>query len=354
METQPRIGIRKRWIRVEGVIASDLMKNLIVVGGLMLGLGFAIGWVAKPVPVVKEAAAANAAAQRQASPSTVTKEAEPLVQGKRSEREPAAPKNPHGVTDEQMAQAKKMQGEMVKQMTKRMRTKFEQQIEKLAVSLNLTEDQKKKLTTWLDERMKKLDGMDFEKPESMGEVTGMVKTLNNKALQEELAPLLSEEQKVALKDFTEKEHRVKVDNTALKNLSKIQSVIELEEGQRDQVYEILAAGADASVRTQNDNPDPSSIFMEGMGMDMDPYDLGLQQAMTESVGDPMEFSKKGAGQKDMAKRLREAFDKKIDAKVEALKPVLNEKQLDQYRTELKTKGMGVYGPMLMGMDGAPD
>ena len=52
----------------------------------------------------------------------------------------------------------------------------------------------------------------------------------------------------------------------------------------------------------------------------------------------------------MEKRLREAFDKRIEAKVEALKPVLNQKQLDQYRTELKTKGMGIYGPMLMGME----
>ena len=272
------------------------------------------------------------------------------MQGKRSEREPAAPKNPHGVTDEQMAQAKKMQGEMVKQLTKRMRSKFEQQIEKLAVNLNLTDGQKQQLTTWLDERMKKLDGMDFEKPESMSEITDIAKTLNNKSLGEVLAPTLSPEQQVAMKDFTDKEHRVKVDNTALKNLSKIQSVIELEEGQRDQVYEILSASADASVRTQDENPDPSSLFMEGMGMDMDPYDLGLQQVMTESVGDPTELSKQGADQKDMAKRLREAFDKRIEAKVEALKPVLNQKQLDQYRTELKTKGMGIYGPMLMGME----
>lgn len=330
------------------------MKNLIVVGGLMLGLGFAIGWVAKPVPVAKGTVTAVDAAQRKSPPSATTKEAEPLVQGKRSEREPAAPKKPAGVTDEQMSQAKKMQGEMVKQMTKRYRTKFEQQIEKLAVSLNLSDEQKNKLTAWLDERMTKLEGMDFEKPESMMEITNIAKTLNNQALHEQLAPTLSEEQKVALKDFTEKEHRTKVDTAALKNLSKLQSVIEFEEGQRDKVYEILAAGADESVRHQDENPDPSQLFMEGMGMDMDPYDLGLQQAMTESVGDPMEFTKKGADQKDMSKRLREAIDKKIDAKVEALKPVLNEKQIEQYRTELKTKGMGIYGPMLMGMDGGAE
>ncbi len=320
----------------------------------MLGLGFAIGWVAKPVPVAKETVAGADAAQRKNAPSAAAREAEPLVQGKRSEREPTAPKKAAGVTDEQMSQAKKMQGEMVKQMTKRYRTKFEQQIEKLAVSLTLSDEQKNKLTAWLDERMTKLEGMDFEKPESMMEITNIAKTLNNQALQEQLAPTLSEEQKVALKDFTEKEHRTKVDTAALKNLSKLQSVIEFEEGQRDKVYEILAAGADESVRHQDENPDPSQLFMEGMGMDMDPYDLGLQQAMTESVGDPMEFTKKGADQKDMSKRLREAIDKKIDAKVEALKPVLNEKQIEQYRTELKTKGMGIYGPMLMGMDGGAE
>ena len=71
--------------------------------------------------------------------------------------------------------------------------------------------------------------------------------------------------------------------------------------------------------------------------------------MTESVGDPSKAE--GAhDSKEMMKHLREVIDKRIDEKVERLRPVLNDKQLELYRSELKSKGLGVYGPMMMGQE----
>ncbi|RYD35995.1 MAG: hypothetical protein EOP87_06295 [Verrucomicrobiaceae bacterium] len=328
------------------------MKNLILVGGLMLGLGFAIGWVAKPVPAVDQTAEKGKARESQPRPASPVTQAEavPAAPGKRAIREPATEK-PDSAKDKQMEQAKKMQAEMSKQMTKRQRDKLMQHIDKLAEALGLTDAQKMPLTDWVEANMAKMEGMDFTKPESMKGMMELMKTLTPKAVQDQLAPSLTEEQKVALKDFTDREHRTKVDAAALKNLSKLQGVIEFGEGQRDQIYEILSAGADESLKAREEKPDPTSFFMEGMGMDMDPYDLGLQSAMTEMMGDdPAEFAKSGGDQKEMAGKLREVFDKKIDAKVEALRPVLNEKQLEQYRAELKTKGLGMYGTMLMGLE----
>jgi len=52
----------------------------------------------------------------------------------------------------------------------------------------------------------------------------------------------------------------------------------------------------------------------------------------------------------MVQKLRETIDKRIDAKVDLLRPVLNEKQLEQYRSELKSKGLGIYGTVLSGME----
>jgi hypothetical protein len=328
------------------------MKNLIVVGSLMLGLGFAIGWVAKPVPAVDQVAGERSVREtsaRSASPAAKA-DAEPATQGKRAIREPAGDK-PDSAKEKQMEQAKKMQAEMAKQMMKRQRDKLTQHIDKLAEALGLTEAQKAPLIELMNANMAKMEGMDFANPESMEELMEAMKTTTPKAVQDQLAPSLTEEQKVALNDFTDREHRTKVDAAALKNLSKLQGVIEFREGQRDQVYEILAAAADESLKAREEKPDPTSFFTEGMGMDMDPYDLGLQSAMTEMMGDdPAALAKSGGDQKKRAGQLREAFDKKIEAKVEALRPVLNEKQLEQYRTELKTKGLGMYGTMLMGLE----
>ena len=72
--------------------------------------------------------------------------------------------------------------------------------------------------------------------------------------------------------------------------------------------------------------------------------------MTESMGDPAAMQEATGDQKKMVQKLREVIDKRIDAKVELLRPVLNDKQLEQYRTELKTKGLGVYGTVLSGME----
>jgi hypothetical protein len=331
------------------------MKNTIVVGVVMLGLGFAIGWVAKPVPfqpTASVAAAKTAAAAGNAGISPAEKESGEALQTKRAEREPAAPKPPGQPSDEQMAQAKKMQSEMSKAMVKRIRGKFEQQIEKLAESLHLTATQKSALTASFEEKMKKLEALDFSDPKAMSGMTDALKGLTNKALEDELAPGLSEEQKTAMADFKEKELRGKVDTMALKGISKMQGVIDFQEGQRDEVYKILSASAEATAMAEEEEPDVAKLLTDGMGIELDPYDLGLQKVMSDSMG--MDGGKLNSatpeGKKEMARNLRESIDQRVEQKVELLRPVLNEKQLGQYRDELKTKGLGVYGPMLNALD----
>ena len=115
------------------------------------------------------------------------------------------------------------------------------------------------------------------------------------------------------------------------------------------MYKLLSEGAETTLKTEDEKPDVSKMFTEGMGIEMDPYDLGLQHVMTTVMADDKNLTE-AAGQKEVAKKIRAAFDERIEAKVELLRPVLNEKQLGQYRTELKTKGLGVYGNMLSGME----
>lgn len=328
------------------------MKNTMAVGLLMLGLGFAIGWMAKPTPTGSADAKVTASKSSQSQPSAGgTSPSEAGLKIRRTERPPVA-KDPSQPTDEQIAQGKKVQGEMMKSMVKRMRSKFEAQIEKLSENLNLTPAQKDSLTALLDERMKALEKLDFSDPKSMEGMGEELKGLTTQAFEDQLASSLTEDQKVALTDFKAKELQAKVDTTALKSLSQLQGVIEFEDGQRDEVYKILTENAEAEAIKEAATPNLMELMTADMGFEMDPYDLNLQEAMTDAIG--IDGSKMTTAspndQKTMAKNLREIIDQRIDAKVESLRPVLNDKQLEQYRGELKTKGLGVFGPMLNAMD----
>jgi len=331
-------------------------KNTPLVGIGMLALGVAIGWslksgnptpeVAGPVPP----ATVNKPPAAPAQPAPIAASEAPPP-GKRAVREPSVKKPVTEPTEEQKAQVSRMQGEMTKLMTTRQRSKFDKYLQRISENVNLTETQKAAMAGWIDERMKKIGEMDFSDPKSiegMGDVMG---GLSDKAIDDQLAATLTDEQKTAFSAFKEKEIQTKVDSAALKSLSQLQGAIDFEEGQRDEVYKILSAEAEKRVLQEQEKPDPTAMFTEGMGIEMDPYGLGLQQAMTDAITERAE-SGAATDSKATAQTMREIIDKRINEKVEQLRPVLNEKQLEQYSSELKTKGLGVFGTALMGMEGA--
>ena len=317
----------------------------------MLAIGFAIGWVAKPTPAAGVESVSSASSDKPASPSS-QHPADPPPPGKRAIRPSrAAEPEPIMPTAEQMDQAKEMQSQMAKQMVARQRQKFETQIARLSENLSLTDFQKSKLTAWLDERFKNLEDLDPTDPATAERFMEESKLLNDETLQAQLAGTLTPEQQTALTAHQEREHLGKVDAIALKSLSKLQGIIQFEEGQRDKVYQLLSESAEESLAAETKTMDISSMFTEGMGIEMDPYGLGIQQAMTEAMGDPTKLQN-DFDQQSMAKTMRQIINDRIDSRVEKLRPVLNEKQLEAYRNELQTKGLGVYGSVLDSMEKA--
>ena len=140
---------------------------------------------------------------------------------------------------------------------------------------------------------------------------------------------------------------------SLKSLSKLQGIIEFEDGQRDEVYKILTKNAEATALAESKKPDMAKMFTDGMGIEIDPYDLGFQQAMNDSITEMGTEGEASPDQEQMAKKMREMIDKRIEEKITQLRPVLNDKQLALYREELKSKGMGVYGSTMMMMEAKP-
>ena len=318
----------------------------------MLAVGVAIGWSVKPESPVREVAAptAKATSSERSSPSpTQVTSIEPRQKRPRTMMGSEQIKPDDEPSEATKLESTKMQEEMTKQLTDRQRAKFEKYILRISENVNLTESQKASLSTWMEERMKKLSDLDLTNPESITDITEMMEGISEKAISDQLMTSLTDEQKEAFTRFKEKEFQSKVDSSALKSLSQLQSVVDFEEGQRDEVYKILTAAAGEKVLQEQEQTDYTSMFTEGMGIDMDPYGLGIQQAMTDLMTESASSGQQ-MDNKATAKAMREMFDKRIEQKVEQLRPVLNEKQLEQYRTELKTKGLGVYGNAIMSME----
>lgn len=231
-------------------------------------------------------------------------------------------------------------------MADQKRVKLQQHTGKLALSLGLTDAQKAGLQTWLDHRIAKIESMSIEEMGKSGEDGDLIKSLTNQALEEQLAVTLTEEKKTALAEFKTRDTQSIIDSAVLKSLSQMQGVIEFGKGQRDAVYKILSDAAAAKIEKESEGPASSSMSLNGMRIDLDPYDFGIKDIMKDAA------SKAGtSGDTPDSKQMSEIFcdlvDQRIETQVDQMRPVLNDIQLDQYRTDLKNKGSGVLGGAMM-------
>ena len=315
-----------------------------------LCIGFAIGWIAKPVPGSPRKSAVTSPARANTSAPAIASE-DTSSRATKVDRDRASTDKPDAPSNGQNDAGKRMMEKMQTAMLDRQRRKFEQHIDLLAEKLNLTPQQKADLLAKLEDRMKSLSGlmdgpMDMNPDEA--KQADILKLASTSDIEEQLLPSLTPDQKVALDDFKAREHTRKVDAAALKSLSKFQGMFELDQSQQDQLFQVLTQDAESRISNESTTARLSGMFTEDMGMDMDPYDLGLQGALSDSM-----IQNAGSGkmdQKEAMKKFREVVEQRIEEKVELVRPVLNDQQLERYRTELKDKGMGVYGQMFMGME----
>ena len=337
-----------------------MIRNNALMTVLALVVGIAVGWFSRGAMGRGEAnnkvPDANCPKAAVSSNSTTDKEPAPSPgPSKRPTREvlPKKSNEPGGeVIKLSAAQIKVMQRQQIKAMAERQRTKLQQRIDKLAETLSLTDAQKTHLMAWLEERIGKVGSMDvgdFNKP---GAESELMKSLSNTALDEQLSSSLTDDQKTALAGLNEHETQAKTDSAALKSLSLLQGAIDLEESQRDAVYKILSDAAAMRVRKESDNPSSSGMSIGGTEIDMDPYGLGIQDVMQQAfIAAGGDASGNPPNRQKMADTFRTLINQQIDNQVNQLRPVLNDKQLEQYRSELENKGVGLLGRALMGSGG---
>lgn len=316
-----------------------------------LGLGIAIGWFAKPdsqpgPAIAASPRSAERPAEKTPAPGSSAAKPDRSRPAKIERVKPEAEDEDDAETAARTARADERVTEM---FTANYRKKLDAYIAALEENLNLTPGQKESLKTAIEgqlEQLKKFISDSEANFAAGGNPMEKLPPLGTEALDSQLAALLDPEQKTAFDAYKTREKARQVDAKALKRLAHLQGVLEFKEGQRDEIYRILSESAEASLA----KPDPMSAYSDifsgggmGMNIDMDPYDLGIQQLFMESAAD---LARLQEDDKAMAKVFREKIDGLIENKVNELKPVLDEAQLEKYRQELKTKGLGPYGTML--------
>ena len=318
------------------------MKLLPPLGCLFAGV--AIGWFAKPAPSGSGNGPVTALTAPSASPSSALGIPEKYKSGEESTSGSSVrPPRPAIDTSKREIEAKvgdlekDMQKQMAQKMTDLQRKKFEARFAKLCAQLNLSPDQQAKIRAVMEERFTKMgelftfDGSD-DNAARMKELSTLMK---GDALDDATAALLNDEQRTGFDALKGKERQSRIDSKALKDLGSLGTVLDLSQDQKDAVYAVLSEQA-AKQEDSKKSTAMMGMFTEGMGIQIDD-EIGIQDILQEQ----MESHVDGPPAAGMMKTIEETIKKRTDERVEALRPVLNDQQLQQYRAHLETKAAGM-------------
>ena len=322
------------------------MKFNILLAASCIAIGASIAWLAKADPKADAANPAKPAVEEKKTPSKsqiTASENEKREASKRSIVTPEEVTPPIDAVHFDFEDDSSDMGSRMQQMFKnRQQARLDARISKLVAQLNLTPEQEASLKKAAADRMNRFAEMmegDFD-PSNMSEL------FNTDVIDEALAEILTPEQQEELEGVKKREIANKVEAQALKELAKL-SNLDLSQEQKDAAYDILYKNAETSVGNETPATGLVSMITEGLGIELDSDTLGIATAMIPSTDD-IESGEIEQDPRAMMAQAQAKMDARIDAKVEAMRPVLNENQIDQYRKDLKLKSGGVFGGLLNG------
>lgn len=328
------------------------MKNTVLIGVLCLIIGAAAGWFAKPNTTPAEAVvgaspepASSSSGAGVVMPSSGIRSESPSKAGARPAKAdpPESASQSHRVVIDG-ADAKAMQDRWHKQMIEQTKHKAERKVAELARKLGLDANQTAKLQAYFDDKLAALAGGGEDDFRGMRELG---KLLKQDSVDAALADILSDEQALAYEEMKTNEHNRKVESRALKDLAKINTVLDLSQDQKDAVYDILYEDAGKKVDANRDTGAFMALSMNGEGIDIDLEDLGLT-----GVDGTLEIpNPEDGGKVDWKKAMQERNQRRIDQQVERVAPALTEEQTTQYREHLESKSGGLLGGVIDGAVG---
>lgn len=312
------------------------MKSKVVILVLAIILGVGIGWLIKPGP---ETSASTEATKGKIPTREVAQPAVTASSNNDSRDEESAPAPKvqtqtmvFGNGKELTAAEKAMQDQISKAMTDRQEKVDERKIKALIEKLGLDGDQEAALRGYFSDQRNNIAGLFSGKSSSASSMSNLSET----KLDDLMAEVLSDEQKETYEEVKVAEREKKVESRALKDLAKLNGIIDLRPEQKDAVYEVLYedAGSKVDKAAESGISAFGSLMSGGMGVSMD---LDMTEMHGALVGDD------GAGGgKPSAEAFKQAQEKRIDDRVGRLSEVLDEGQLQNYRESLESQG-SVFG-----------
>jgi Spy/CpxP family protein refolding chaperone len=311
---------------------SSPMKNSFIIAIICIGIGIAVGWNLKPTATPEPEIASSDITQK--------KHTREITQSLADNSSPSVPRKSRVATriitpDQDGKETNPLNEAMLNNLSKVMmdkqKAKLEARIALLVDKLNLTPAQEAKLRALAD-----TFNSDAEDKDS--NLTDFASLLTDEKMDSTLAGILTPEQKEEYDALKNRETINKVEASALKNLAKL-SFLDMSQEQKDAAYEILHSEAKTSVGKNSPASDMMSIVSSSVGVEIDADALDLS-----GIADAQFNTENGTTDpNDMMARMKESQAKRINDKVEALRPILDEKQLKQYRAHLESNSSGYIG-----------
>ena len=323
------------------------MKNNLLIAIVCIGLGVANDWVANKEDTPDDSASNQDHAPREQpkKPSTRPSGATP------SERTPGITSSVIVNGDELSPDNREAADRWAKMFEQRQKAKIDARIAKLVADLQLTPDQEAQLRKLIEEKYAGASDL-FSGNGNPSQMAELAKLLGGNGVDDLVGEILTPEQKDAFGELKEREWANKVEAKALKNLAKL-SFLDMSQEQKDAAYDILYKEAEES--SEESSPEGAMVTMitDSMGIDIDVDDLGIGGIISGGIASAAAGEQPNPA--EMMKQARENQAKRIDEKVEALSPVLDDNQQEAYRKHLESKSNGMFGGLLqMGTTETPD
>lgn len=207
----------------------------------------------------------------------------------------------------------------------------------LAEHLDLSPEQRERVHSWQDEVAGK-----FADETTMAALQKVGRLFGRPALESFLTTLLDESQALEFAEFRRQERQDCVDSMLSYRLEGMASIIGMREEQRAGIAGALATDVEAVAAFRDDDPRPPELFSSNF--DKDPQALGIESLVWELVGDHT-----WRLHSDIPRRheFRKELRSRIKARLEALKPVLDEDQLAAYREYLEKNWASPWQQVLL-------
>lgn len=331
------------------------MKNIvtILIGCLILGVGISVITKNKKEDPLTEAKPLETGdvkpAKVQSSAEAVYTPSSKASSGADTSAEVKSPdveKTEEELQAERQARRDKWMADRKTAMATRLTARYANKVAAIAKELGLDETQTAHLQAYYDAQVDILSNANprtvFTDAEA---IPALAASLREEGLGEHMAEVMTEEQQASLLAIQERKKSNEVESKAMTNFAKLQTSLDLTDEQKDKVYTTLLEDSETRSENQSDGDYVMRSYMQSMGMhfDMGDMDMGnvIEIASSAQQGEEVD-------QEQMLADITADRDAQIEAKVERMSSVLDETQLNTYRTQLNNQG-SMFTRMIQGM-----